>query len=31
MTGEAILAVMARFATYPAGEPAPDNPTEGTP
>jgi hypothetical protein len=25
MTPEAILAVMARYATYPAGTPAPDN------
>jgi hypothetical protein len=26
MTPEAILAVMARYATYPAGTPAPDEP-----
>jgi hypothetical protein len=25
MTPEAILAVMARYATYPAGTPAPDS------
>jgi hypothetical protein len=30
MTPEAILAVMARYATYPAGTPAPDEPEEGT-
>jgi len=30
MTSEAILAVMARYATYPAGTPAPDDTDEGT-
>jgi mannose-6-phosphate isomerase-like protein (cupin superfamily) len=30
MTPEAILAVMARYATYPAGTAAPDRPEEGT-
>ena len=31
MTPEAILAVMARYATYPAGTPGPDEPEDGTP
>ena len=31
MTHEAILAVMARYATYPAGEPAPAEPATGSP
>ena len=30
MTADAILAVMAHYATYPAGTPAPDDPTKGT-
>jgi hypothetical protein len=30
MTPEAILGVMARYATYPAGTPAPDNADKGT-
>ena len=30
MTPEAILGVMARYATYPAGAPAPDNADKGT-
>ena len=31
MTPDAILAVMARYATYPAGTPAPGEPQKGTP
>ena len=31
MTPEAILAVMARYATYPAGTPGPDEPEDDTP
>jgi mannose-6-phosphate isomerase-like protein (cupin superfamily) len=31
MNPDAILAVMARYATYPAGTPAPDEPKESTP
>ena len=30
MTSEAILAVMARYATYPAGVPAPEKPSSNT-